>query len=115
MSDFTAWLEPPIWTANLGETMKPAALHFTRGGTGPVRVTVRNRLGEILDDETVEVSFDKAIWHEADWIGTAGTTRTAEVVLTPNTTPPATSNPVYVRVGGATSPWLRAGSLFVDG
>ena len=53
-----------------------------------------------LNTQPVEISVDnQATWLTASWVGTAGTTRTARVLLQPNVNmPTAGKRPVFVRL-----------------
>lgn len=51
-----------------------------------------------LDAQPVEISFDRSTWLSATWIGTAGTTRSAQVLLDATNLPSVGNWPVFVRV-----------------
>lgn len=53
-----------------------------------------------LNAQTVQISVDnQATWLSASWVGSAGTTRTARVLLQPNVNMPAAGkHPVFVKL-----------------
>lgn len=84
-----------------------------RGTTEYLDVTVRCDF--TLSAQPVAFSFDEgSTWLTAAWIGTAGTTRTARLLLNTGNTPAGTGARVYVKVTDSTeTPWLDAGRLNV--
>lgn len=73
-----------------------------------VRVEVT---GTVLDTQVFEISFDREVWHEAEWTGDVGSTRVARLLLNSGNTPTTTS-PVYGRLtSGAETIIERAGTL----
>jgi hypothetical protein len=85
-----------------------------RGSTEYLDITVRCDF--TLGSQTVEFSWDKTTWYAAAWIGTAGLTRTARLLLTSGNTPAGTGTDVYVRVTDSPEvPILWAGRLNVRG
>lgn len=88
--------------------------NIVRGTTEYINVSV-SVTGVTLNAQPVSFSFDKATWHAATWIGDPGTTRTAQLLLTPAKTPPNANNPIYVLVTDSPEiPELRAGNLYVE-
>lgn len=64
---------------------------------------------------TIEFSLDdRETWLTAEWVGDVGTTRTAEYLLTPETTPAASSTDVFVRfTDNPEIPLLNAGQISI--
>lgn len=68
----------------------------------------------VLDSQPVSIAFDRdGTWHPATWIGVAGTTRTAQVLVNDSIIPTSRSaTSVYVRVtDNPEVPIIRAGQL----
>lgn len=84
-----------------------------RGSTEYLDVTVHCDF--TLSAQPVAFSFDEgSTWLTAAWIGTAGTTRTARLLIDGTNTPAGTGAKVYVKVTDATEiPILNAGRLNV--
>lgn len=86
---------------------------MVRGTTEYLEVTV-NAQNVTLNTQVVEFSFDNETWTTAAWTGSAANVRTAQLLLTPATTPPDRNNKVYVRVTDSPEiPDLFAGFLYV--
>jgi hypothetical protein len=67
-----------------------------------------------LDTQPVEFSFDRSTWHAATWLGTAGTTRSAQVLLDETNLPSVGNWPVFVRVTDSPEiPVMLAGGIKV--
>lgn len=68
-----------------------------------------------LDDQTVEMTLDHGTtWIDAEWVGTAGTTRKARIFITPDNTPSGRSGAVEIRItDNPEIPWFKAGTYTI--
>lgn len=84
-----------------------------RGTVEYLDITVTS---DVVLTGTVEVSFgDRETWHEATWIGAAGTTRTARILLGTTVPLPARSTNVYVRFTDSPEvPVVAAGQVTIS-
>lgn len=84
-----------------------------RGSTEYLDITVRCDF--TLSAQPVAFSFDEgATWLTAAWIGTAGLTRTARLLIDDTNAPSGTGAKVYVKITDSTEiPILDAGRLNV--
>lgn len=83
---------------------------IVRGSTEYLDVTVRCDF--TLSAQTVEFSFDRTTWHSAAWQGSAGTTRTARLLLDDDNIPDGNTVPIWVRITDDPEiPILDAGRL----
>jgi hypothetical protein len=65
-----------------------------------------------LNTQPVEFSFDQTVWRTATWQGSAGTTRTARLLLDSSNTPAGRSATIWVRITDDPEiPILDAGRL----
>lgn len=69
---------------------------LVRGTTEYLYVTVT--ANATLDTQPIAVSFDKTNWITASWVGTAGTTRKARVLVSDLNLPAKGSASVYVKI-----------------
>lgn len=86
-------------------------------------ITVPISSAVTLDTQPVAIAFHRAEdedgdwiydWLNATWIGTAGTTRLAQLLLTPSNTPIPGSHPIFVKVtDNPEIPVILAGTLEV--
>lgn len=83
-----------------------------RGSTEYLTVSVTADI--TLDAQPVAFSFDRTIWLPAEWVGTAGTTRSARLLVSDTNlpAPPTTSTAVYVKVtDNPEVPIVQAGGI----
>ena len=65
-----------------------------------------------LNTQTVEMSFDRTTWLTAEWVGTAGTTRTCRILASATNLPTDANFDVWVRITDTPEiPVLRAGHV----
>lgn len=81
-----------------------------RGTVEYLEVTIS--ADEPLTTQPVEISFDRVAWHAAQWIGEAGNTRTASILLGTTVPLPVRTSAVYVRLSNTPeAPIIHAGTL----
>lgn len=70
--------------------------------------------GVDLDAQPVYITFDRAIYYTAEWVGDVGPTRTARLLMDDSNLPTGKTSTIYVRVtDNPEAPIIAAGKLNV--